>query len=106
MRRTRVPADATAPGTILSDPEVLKHAVCKECGGTDIYQRADDTEEIILDRMKTYAEETTPLLEHYAPLITDFEILGHTSETMPRLLQLMHATHGVDIPENKWWVPS
>ncbi len=37
---------------------------CDKCGGS-LYQRADDTEEVILQRLEVYAEQTAPLLEFY-----------------------------------------
>ncbi len=38
--------------------------VCDVCGG-NLVQRADDTEEVIRDRMKTYRTETEPLVDYY-----------------------------------------
>lgn len=38
--------------------------VCPECGG-QIIQRADDTEEVILNRLKAYHQETEPLIGYY-----------------------------------------
>lgn len=37
---------------------------CDKCGGS-LYQRADDTEEVILQRLEVYSEQTAPLLEFY-----------------------------------------
>ena len=37
---------------------------CIECGG-DIYQRADDTEETIRNRLTVYNKETAPLISYY-----------------------------------------
>jgi adenylate kinase len=38
--------------------------VCDVCGGK-LFQRADDKEEVILNRLKVYREETLPLEEYY-----------------------------------------
>lgn len=38
--------------------------ICDDCG-SGLAQRADDTEEAIAQRLKTYAAETAPLLERY-----------------------------------------
>ena len=39
--------------------------VCDKCGGTDIYQRADDNEETISNRLKVYSDQTQPLIDYY-----------------------------------------
>jgi len=38
--------------------------ICDVCGGK-LLQRADDKEEVILNRLKVYREETSPLEEYY-----------------------------------------
>lgn len=38
--------------------------VCDRCGA-DLVQRPDDREETVRTRLKVYAEQTAPLLEHY-----------------------------------------
>ncbi len=38
---------------------------CDTCGGTDIYQRADDAPEAIRTRMQVYEASTRPLKEYY-----------------------------------------
>ena len=37
---------------------------CDKCGG-ELYQRPDDTEEIVKKRIKVYFTETAPLIEYY-----------------------------------------
>jgi len=37
---------------------------CDKCKGS-LYQRADDTEEVISQRLEVYAEQTAPLLDYY-----------------------------------------
>lgn len=41
-----------------------KEGICDVCGGP-LYQREDDAEKIIKDRIKVYQQQTQPLLEHY-----------------------------------------
>lgn len=41
-----------------------QEGICDKCGGK-LVQRADDTEEAIRARLKTYHEETEPILEKY-----------------------------------------
>lgn len=38
---------------------------CDTCGGTNLFQRADDKEEVIRDRQKVYRESTAPVIAHY-----------------------------------------
>ena len=38
--------------------------VCDVCGG-EVYQRADDCEETVVNRFKVYSEQTSPLIEYY-----------------------------------------
>jgi len=45
-----------------SPPKI--EGVCDKCDGT-LYQRADDTEEVISQRLEVYAEQTAPLLDFY-----------------------------------------
>ncbi|MEA3424380.1 MAG: adenylate kinase [Bacillota bacterium] len=38
--------------------------VCDKCGG-QLYQRADDNEETVANRIKVYMDETSPLIDYY-----------------------------------------
>lgn len=39
--------------------------VCDNCGGTNLYQRDDDKEDVIRNRMQVYKDAIDPVLEHY-----------------------------------------
>jgi adenylate kinase len=39
-------------------------AVCKACGG-ELVQRADDNQDVVLERLKIYQRATTPVLEYF-----------------------------------------
>ena len=41
-----------------------KEGVCDSCGG-ELYQRADDTEETVANRISVYEAETMPLVDYY-----------------------------------------
>jgi adenylate kinase len=41
-----------------------KEGVCDVCGG-ELYQRPDDTEKVVKERIKVYERQTQPLLEYY-----------------------------------------
>lgn len=49
---------------IFFDPP-KKDSVCDKCGG-ELYQRADDNEETIKNRLAVYHSQTSPLLEYYS----------------------------------------
>jgi adenylate kinase len=38
--------------------------VCDACGG-DLYQREDDQEDVVRERLEVYEENTEPVIEHY-----------------------------------------
>jgi len=46
-----------------SPPKV--DGVCDTCGHDELYQRADDNEESVRERLKVYAAETKPLVAYY-----------------------------------------
>jgi adenylate kinase len=51
--------------------------------------RADDTEDVILNRMKVYREETAPLLEYYRGQLKTVDAVGTTDEVFARALQAL-----------------
>ncbi|OBG75073.1 adenylate kinase [Mycobacterium sp. E1214] len=53
--------------------------------------RADDTEEIIINRMKVYRDETAPLLDYYRDELKTVDAVGTMDEVFARAL---HALHG------------
>jgi len=42
-----------------------KVGACDDCGG-ELYQRKDDTESVIRDRLRTYHQQTEPVLSYYS----------------------------------------
>jgi adenylate kinase len=56
---------------------------CDKCGGT-LYQRSDDTSEVIKKRIQIYQEQTSPLLQYYKEKQVPFIISNITAlETRP-----------------------
>ncbi|KUI32578.1 adenylate kinase [Mycobacterium sp. GA-2829] len=51
--------------------------------------REDDTEEIILNRMKVYRDETAPLLDHYRDQLKTVDAVGSMDEVFARALQAL-----------------
>ena len=52
-----------------------KVGVCDRCGGT-LFQRDDDTESVIRQRLSVYSKNTAPVLEHYRERGMLREIIG------------------------------
>jgi adenylate kinase len=48
---------------VLFDPP-SHEGICDRCGG-ELYQRDDDKEEVITERLRVYARDTTPLIDFY-----------------------------------------
>jgi adenylate kinase len=51
--------------------------------------RADDTDDVILNRMKVYRDETAPLLEYYRNELKTVEAVGAVDEVFARALQAL-----------------
>lgn len=51
--------------------------------------RADDTEEVIHNRMKVYRDETAPLLEYYSDELKTVDAVGSLDEVFARALQAL-----------------
>ena len=57
--------------------------VCDKCGGS-LYQRSDDTPEVIKRRLQVYQEQTSPLLQHYKEKNVPFIVSSITAlDTSP-----------------------
>jgi len=61
--------------------------VCDKCGG-ELYQRADDAEATVRERLKVYELNTRPLLAHYARLglLAQVDGVGRTEEVEQRII--------------------
>jgi adenylate kinase len=51
--------------------------------------RADDTEEVILNRMKVYRDETAPLLDYYQSELKTVDAVGDLDEVFARALHAL-----------------
>ncbi len=73
-----------------------KPGVCDKCGG-ELYQREDDAEETVRERLKVFAEATRPLLDHYGRLglLAQVDGVGRTEEVEKRILS---AVNGLAVP--------
>jgi adenylate kinase len=62
-----------------------KDMICDKCGGT-LYQRPDDTAEVIKKRIKVYEEQTQPILQYYKKKdVTFVEFKTESLETPPEV---------------------
>jgi adenylate kinase len=61
--------------------------VCDTCGG-ELYQRADDAEDTVRERLKVYDVNTRPLLDYYRRLglLKEVKGLGRTEEVEKRII--------------------
>ena len=71
--------------TTYEPPKVA--GVCDRCGG-ELYQREDDAEATVRERLKVYEESTRPLLDHYGRLgmLSQVDGVGRTDEIERRIL--------------------
>lgn len=64
-----------------------KPGICNKCGG-ELYQREDDHEDTVRNRLKVYNDATKPLLDYYgkAGLLAQVEGVGRPEEVLQRIL--------------------
>lgn len=66
---------------------------CDRCGGP-LYQRADDNEETIRNRLREYEKQTAPLIDYYLKkrLLRSINGLGGADQIFERILQQLGKT--------------
>lgn len=66
----RICRNCQAPSHVMFDPPKTE-GVCDKCGG-ELYQRDDDTEATVRNRLEVYRNQTEPLIDYYdlAGLVT------------------------------------
>ncbi len=64
--------------------------VCAKCGGT-LYQRQDDNEETVGNRLKVYSEQTAPLIEYYSKkgVLRNVDGVGTIEEVFARICAVL-----------------
>jgi adenylate kinase len=65
---------------------------CDKCGG-ELYQRPDDSEEVIANRLAVYADQTAPIISFYRNegLLITIPALGEVSEISTRAIAALTA---------------
>ena len=63
-----------------------KEGVCDYCGG-ELYQRDDDKEAVILNRLQVYDQQTSPLISYYRNRgqLVDVQLQGEISDMLKRI---------------------
>ncbi|MFN2557423.1 MAG: adenylate kinase [Nitriliruptorales bacterium] len=67
-----------------------QEGVCDECGG-DLFQRDDDTEEIVRERLAAYREQTQEVVSFYEDrgLLRDVDAEGKVDEVTERIFDVL-----------------
>ena len=65
--------------------------VCERCGG-ELYQRKDDNEETVGNRLKVYSEQTAPLIEYYSErnVLLNIDGVGAIDEVFARIVAALN----------------
>jgi adenylate kinase len=64
--------------------------VCDECGG-ELYQRSDDAEDKVRNRLEVYHRETEPIIDYYKQqdLVVTISALGPVAEVTERAMDAL-----------------
>jgi adenylate kinase len=68
---------------------------CSACGGADLYQRADDSPEVITKRLEVYEEQTAPIVHFYRTegLLITIDAEGDVAEITERATSALARVH-------------
>jgi adenylate kinase len=55
--------------------------------GLALFQRSDDTTEVVTNRLAVYKASTAPLLDYYASIVVNVEGLGRVEEVRSRVFE-------------------
>jgi adenylate kinase len=85
----RVCRDCGATYHVEFDPPA-QDELCDECGG-ELYQRDDDKEATVRERLRVYERQTSPLVKYYEAegLLTAVPAAGSIDEVTERLLLIL-----------------
>ncbi len=65
-----------------------KGNICDKCDG-ELYQRGDDTDATIRNRLKIYKQETAPLIDYYKRCLKNVDGVGTGDEIFKRICSLI-----------------
>jgi adenylate kinase len=82
------------PYHMVSSPPRLK-GKCDKCGG-ELYQRPDDTEETVKERLKVYFAQTAPLIDYYKQVgkLVEVDGEGEVESVGKRIIQALNRRDG------------
>lgn len=71
-----------------------KEGICDKCGGA-LYQRDDDKEDTIRNRLDVYDSQTAPLIDYYAKqgILKSVEGVGSIDEIFGHIVSILDAVH-------------
>ncbi len=73
-------------------PPILpkKECVCDKCNG-ELYQRDDDKENIVRERIRVYEKQTAPLIKYYREkkLLTEIKVVGGPDIMVPKVVGVL-----------------
>jgi len=66
-----------------------KEGVC-DCGG-ELYQRDDDKEDVVRERLEVYKKQTQPLIDFYRKqgILKDFQVTAGPEQMVPKIIELI-----------------
>ena len=67
-----------------------KDNICDDCGG-ELYQRDDDKEDVIKERLKVYHKQTAPLIDYYMKkgLLRNVKVVGGPEVMVPKIIEIL-----------------
>jgi adenylate kinase len=76
-------------------PSPSDATTCSACGGADLYQRADDSPEVITKRLEVYEEQTAPIVHFYRTegLLITIDAEGEVAEITERATSALARVH-------------
>ena len=67
-------------------PEV--EGIC-DVDGLPLFQRSDDTEEVVRNRLAVYRLKTAPLIEYYADILVEVDGVGTVDDIRNRIIEVL-----------------
>ena len=76
-------------------PSPSDATTCSACGAADLYQRADDSPEVITKRLEVYEEQTAPIVHFYRTegLLITIDAEGEVAEITERATSALARVH-------------